>query len=232
MRNSNGVGTQAGSSGERLLQAVFGTRDRAQRFYDTQMLDHLNGTMREFIGRQEMVFAATADRAGNCDVTFRAGPPGFVAVLDERRVAWPEYRGNGVLASLGNISENGHAGLLFVDFFQDLIGLHVNGRAAIVEDRQMRRAHPFLPVDVTPGRQADRWVRIDVHEAYIHCRKHIPRLMKMPRERSWGADGARAKGGDFFGVGRERSAPPDVLPGVVRPRRWWQGLIAGGRGTR
>jgi uncharacterized protein len=59
-------------------------------------------------------------------------------VLDEKTLAYPEYRGNGVMSSLGNISENPHVGLLFVDF-TDKIGLHVNGRARIVENDEFLR---------------------------------------------------------------------------------------------
>jgi uncharacterized protein len=128
MNGSARVEGLAGSAGERLMQTAYGTEARAQRFYDTQLLDHLNETMRDFIGRQEMMFLSTADVDGRCDATFRAGPPGFVTVLNSRQVAWPEYRGNGVMASLGNIAVNGDGGRLFVDFFRDLIGLHVNGR--------------------------------------------------------------------------------------------------------
>jgi uncharacterized protein len=119
--------------GERQLQDRLGTRDRADAFTARQALRHLNDRMRSFIGRQDMMFVATADAKGSCDNTFRAGPPGFVRVLDSEHISWPEYRGNGVMASLGNITENGHVGLLFIDF-QDVIGLHVNGTAEIVED--------------------------------------------------------------------------------------------------
>lgn len=187
-----------GSAGEHQLQERYGTGDRAERFYANQVLDHLNDRMREFLSRQEMMFVATSDGSGECDCTFRAGPPGFVRVLDRDRLAWPEYRGNGVLASLGNISENAHVGLLFVDFFRDVIGLHVNGAARIVEDTAMRTAYRDLPTDPVPGRRAERWVAVHVEEAYIHCAKHIPRLLKLPRDRAWGTDDARRKGGDFF----------------------------------
>jgi predicted pyridoxine 5'-phosphate oxidase superfamily flavin-nucleotide-binding protein len=206
-----GVGSVVGSVGERILQEAYGTRERARRFYDTQVLDHLSETMRTFIGRQEMMFVSTADADGRCDSTFRAGPPGFVAVLNKAQVAWPEYRGNGVLASLGNIAVNGNAGLLFVDFFEDLIGLHVNGRADIVED---------LP-DVAADRRCERWVRVDVEEAYIHCRKHIPSLAKVPRDRSWGTDDVRRKGGDYFELRQDSAEAP------VARRRWWQRWPAG-----
>lgn len=186
--------------GEHLLQQRCGTTDRADRFYQQQVIDHLNERMCQFVGRQEMVFVASSDGTGACDCTFRAGPPGFVRVLEPRLLAWPEYRGNGVMASLGNIVENGHVGLLFIDFVRDVIGLHVNGAAAIVEDQAMRTAYPDLPVDDVPGRRAERWVRVLVHEAYIHCAKHIPRMVKVPRDRSWGTDDVQRKGGDFFAV--------------------------------
>jgi predicted pyridoxine 5'-phosphate oxidase superfamily flavin-nucleotide-binding protein len=189
-----------GSAGEHQLQQRYGTAERAERFYREQALDHLNERMREFVCRQEMMFVATADGDGECDCTFRAGPAGFVRVLDPRRIAWPEYRGNGVLASLGNLAENPFVGLLFVDFFHAVMGLHVNGHATIVEDAAIRAAHPCLPVDPVPGRRPERWVSLRVDEAYVHCAKHIPRLLKLPRDRAWGTDDVRRKGGDFFGT--------------------------------
>src|SRR5919112_6123295 len=88
------------NDGERQLQDRLGTRERADAFHALQTLRHLNDAMRNFIGRQEMMFLATADAAGDCDSTFRSGPPGFVRVLDEQHLSWPEYRGNGVMASL------------------------------------------------------------------------------------------------------------------------------------
>jgi predicted pyridoxine 5'-phosphate oxidase superfamily flavin-nucleotide-binding protein len=215
-----------GSAGERRLQERYGTGERAGRFYDQQVLDHLNDKMREFLARQEMMFVASSDGRGECDCTFRAGPPGFVRVLDESRLAWPEYRGNGVLASLGNISENPNVGLLFVDFFRDVIGLHVNGRATIVEDPAMRTAYRDLPVDPVPGRRPERWVTVCVEEAYIHCGKHIPRLLKLPRDRAWGTDDAKRKGADFFGAagtprhwaGPESPVPISPVPIDPEPR--------------
>lgn len=189
-----------GSRGEHLLQSAFGTGNRAQRFYRQQVLDHLNPTMAEFAARMEMIFVATADGDGECDASLRAGPAGFVQVLDERHLAYPEYRGNGVMASLGNISENPHVGILMVDFVTDLIGLHVNGRARILDDADLRLDHPQLPSEHERGRIPERWVVVAVEEAYIHCRKHIPRLVPLSRTRAWGSDDQLRKGGDYFGA--------------------------------
>ncbi|WP_261957528.1 pyridoxamine 5'-phosphate oxidase family protein [Streptomyces nigrescens] len=200
-------GERPGSDGEHLVQQRLGTTERADRFYRDQVLDHLNARMQEFVGRQEMFFLSTADRHGECDATFRAGPPGFVQVLDARTLAYPEYRGNGVMASIGNISENPRLGILMVDFTRDRIGLHVNGRARVVMDEEMRAGHPGLPVDPVPGRRAQLWVMVEVEEAYIHCAKHIPHLQKVPPQqrgaRAWGTDDFKRKGGDFFDAAAE-----------------------------
>jgi predicted pyridoxine 5'-phosphate oxidase superfamily flavin-nucleotide-binding protein len=213
-----------GSAGEHLLQDALGTSARAERFHADQMCDYLVPSMQEFVGRMTMAFVATADAAGECDSTLRAGPPGFLRVLDERHVAWPEYRGNGVMASMGNIDENPHVGLLMVDFTDELIGLHVNGSARLVDDAQLRREHPELPRETAPGRRAEMWVEVTVEEAYIHCRKHIPRLVPVDRTRAWGTDDARRKGGDHFGVTAARreaaraSAEVEAETGAPEPR--------------
>jgi predicted pyridoxine 5'-phosphate oxidase superfamily flavin-nucleotide-binding protein len=199
-----------GSDGEHELQERFGTRPRAEAFYKHQVLTYLNPQMRTFIARQEMFFLSTADRDGECDVSFRAGEAGFVQILNEKFLVYPEYRGNGVLASLGNIAENPHAGLLFIDFMRDKIGLHVNGLARIVSNEEALACPDVFAalqpeIAQTNGRRPERWVLVTVEEAYIHCSKHIPRLEKAgEEERHWGTDDVRAKGGDYF---QAKSAP-------------------------
>ena len=197
-----------GSGGEHALQERFATFKRAAAFYDKQMLDHLNPLMREYIAQQEMAFVATSDAHGECDASFRAGSPGFMRVIDERTLMYPEYRGNGVMASLGNISENGHIGILFVDFFRSTVGLHVNGTARIIENDAVTAFAPVLTrmagVDELHRQVEDkkktpeRWVLVEVVEAYIHCSKHIPFLKKLDKDIDWGTDSEVRKGGDYF----------------------------------
>jgi predicted pyridoxine 5'-phosphate oxidase superfamily flavin-nucleotide-binding protein len=200
-----------GSDGEHELQEKCNTTPRARAFYQHQVLSYLNPSMQAFIIQQEMMFVGTADRHGEADTSFRAGLAGFVHVLDEKTLAYPEYRGNGVMSSLGNISENPHVGLLFVDFTGDKIGLHVNGRARIVENEE------FLVSLSTPeairtemgaaaGRRPERWVVVSVLEAYVHCSKHIPRMQKITEEIRWGTDDLRAKGGNYFKAKESRLA--------------------------
>jgi NAD(P)H-nitrite reductase large subunit/predicted pyridoxine 5'-phosphate oxidase superfamily flavin-nucleotide-binding protein len=200
-----------GSEGEHELQVKYGKSLQALAFYKHRVLEYLNPAMQEFIARQEMMFVGTADRNGNADASFRAGHGNFVKVLDERTIAYPEFRGNGVMSSMGNISENPHVGLMFIDFGQDRIGLHVNGSARIVEHAEFlklmqdRSAVEAVLGDAMlanligkdPG-NLERWVVVSVDEAYMHCSKHIPMMQKVDHDVQWGTDDARAKGGDYF----------------------------------
>jgi uncharacterized protein len=194
-----------GSGGEHDLQERLGTSRRAAAFYNKQMLDHLNPLMLEYLARQEMAFISTADAHGECDCSFRAGPPGFIRALDERTLIYPELRGNGVMASMGNMAENPYIGILFVDFFDTTIGLHVNGRAGVIDDEAVRVFGPMLErLDPTlfelpeGAKTAEQWVVVHVEEAYIHCSKHIPLMTKLDKDIHWATDDNVRKGGDFF----------------------------------
>jgi uncharacterized protein len=160
-----------------------------------------------------MMFVGTADSHGNADASFRAGHPNFVKVLDDRTIAYPEFRGNGVMSSMGNIAENPHVGLMFIDFCKDRIGLHVNGSARIIEHAEfLQLMQDRSAADAVLGDSMltnliskdagnlERWVIVSVDEAYMHCSKHIPLMQKVDREVQWGTDDAHAKGGDYFGA--------------------------------
>ena len=190
-----------GSEGERILQKTVGSENKASAFYDKQMLDYLNPYMRKFILKQEMVFIATSDSEGECDCSFRAGKQGFVRVLNEKMLLCPEYRGNGVMASMGNILENSHIGMTFIDFFENTIGLHVNGKAKIFENDELLADKTLDGVANSiqeEGTAPERWIFVTVEEAYIHCSKHIPHLKKLDKKIHWGTDKETHKGGDFF----------------------------------
>src|SRR6266516_3485147 len=202
-----------GSWGEHILQEQHGTMDRASQFYDSQFSGQLTPKMMEFIGRMEMAFIATSDAAGECDCSFRAGTAGFLRVLDEHTIAYPEFRGNGVMASLGNLLENPHIGIIMIDFTHDLIGLHVNGNAEIITPATMQELDRRLPEQAaSPGRRPVKWVLVRVTEAYIHCSKHIPKLVPQSRVRHWGTDNPRHKGGDYFGVAAQEAAGREAEP--------------------
>ena len=202
------------SPGEQLAQTRFGTTPRALRFYQQQVCSELNEVMQKFILQQEFFFMATSDGQGKSDSSFRAGPPGFIHILNSKQLAYPEYRGNGVMASIGNMLENPHVGLMFIDFFKTTIGLHVNGRAEVIE-----KTHRTVSSDskimgmkdsgIQGSQQPECWVIVHVEEAYIHCSKHIPLLEKKEKQVHWGTDDEQYKGGNFFGT----KLVSEIVPG-------------------
>ena len=189
-----------GTPGERDVQQRLESRARAQRFYERQMRDRLSDKMAGLIRRQEMVFVATADAHGNCDCSPRFGRPGFVLVLDDKTLAYPEYRGNGVFAGLGNIVENPHVGLVFIDFLDTTVGLHVNGTAGSYRAAEFPRILESYLARKSPTLDSavECWVVITIDEAYIHCSKHVPRLEKKDKRILWGTDDLAAKSDDYF----------------------------------
>ncbi len=186
------------------MQCQYESEDRAHGFYTRQVLDFLSPAMQEFIARQEILFVATADRHGECDCTSKFGTPGFIRVLSEKHLMYPEYRGNGVFANLGNMTENPHIAMLILDFYRDTVGLHVNGKARIVENAELLLHAGNLPASVREELQREgkkkpeRWVVVEVEEAYIQCSKHIPLMKKLDKRIEWGTDNVVAKGGDYF----------------------------------
>lgn len=216
-----------GSVGEHILQKEYGDSNRANLFYENQMLDHLNDRMKKLILKQEMVFIATSDANGECDCSFRAGPIGFVRIIDSKTIAYPEYRGNGVHASLGNIIENPHIGMIFVDFFGSTVGLHINGRASIQENQYIQENFNLPPealsdTDAKTGKKPERWIVIDIQEAYIHCAKHIPKLKKLEKKIHWGTDSEKHKGGDFFQITTPSGNSPLLPPADLHNRLYFE----------
>jgi uncharacterized protein len=212
--DSNHDGAALSSPGERAAQTKFGKTTHALAFYKHQVIDHLNDTMRAFVARMETVFLATAGAGGECHASFRAGHPGFVKALDAHTLVYPEYRGNGVLSSMGNIFENPHVALMFVDFSADQIGLHISGDARILENDELLeflKAHPGAEMifkdsvlsDImnSDGGHLERWVMVSVTRAFVHCSKHIPPMARLDHEIQWGVETEhRVHGGDYFGV--------------------------------
>lgn len=124
--------------------------------------------------------------------------------MDDNYLVYPEYRGNGVLASQGNITENPHIDMIFVDFFASTVGLHVNGKAKIVEHKDMMKFKKNLPLDVleeinSEGKsRPERWIMVEIEEAYIHCSNHIRHLKKMYKDIASDTDDDGIKRSDFF----------------------------------
>jgi predicted pyridoxine 5'-phosphate oxidase superfamily flavin-nucleotide-binding protein len=97
--------------------------------------DRLSGEQRAWIGRADTFFIASAHLTAGLDASHRGGNPGFVRVLDATRLVFPDYAGNTMFQTLGNLEINPRAGLLFIDFERGST-LQVTGRARVLWDQE------------------------------------------------------------------------------------------------
>jgi uncharacterized protein len=121
-----------------------------------------------FIELSSFVLVGTSDATGAGDVSPRGGPPGFVKVLDSRRLAIPDMNGNNLIDSLTNIIANPHVGLLFVVPGKDET-VRVNGRACLTTDPAV------LDLFADEIRRPTLAIGVDITDTYIHCAKAFRR---------------------------------------------------------
>ena len=129
-----------------------------------KIASRLNPLTRQFIEKAPLVCLATSDADGNCDVSPRGDPAGFVRILDDSTLLLPERPGNRLADSLRNILSNPHVGLLFIipgvtDTFR------VNGRAILTTDALL------LEPSTIEGKRPKLGILIDIDEAYTQCSK-------------------------------------------------------------
>jgi len=127
--------------GMRQLQDVRETRPIADRLREVTVRAAFTDEDRAFIERSAMFFIATADSQGHPDCSYKGGLPGFVRVVDECTLAIPDYDGNGMYRTWGNVLANPRVGLLFIDF-ENPKRLRINGTAIVREDDPLRESCP------------------------------------------------------------------------------------------
>ena len=199
------------------LAGLYGEPDGTAQ---NKIIGHLDGHCRDLVARSPFLLLATADASGRCDVSPRGGPPGFVEVLDERRLVFADAKGNRLLDSLRNIAETGRAGLLFL---VPGLGetLRVNGRAVLTRDPAILERHV-----IQEGRPPRVAVGIQVEEAYLHCAKALIRS-RLWRPETWGSLDGLARPAQIWKDHAELAAVPveeiqDMLDDAYANDLYWE----------
>jgi uncharacterized protein len=152
------------------LQERFDTTNLAAAELQVIVHDVLSDPDKAFIQSLDMFWLATVDPQGSPTVSYKGGAKGFVRILDDRTVAFPNYDGNGMYFSMGNIASTRHIGMLFMDF-ETPSRLRLQGDAELSDD-------PAL-VGLWPGAQFA--VRVAITALITNCPRYIP---KMERKQS------------------------------------------------
>jgi len=158
--------------GSRALQDRFDTRRLADRLEDVKVHDRFTPDDKAFVERLDMFFLATVDTDGQPTCSYKGGDPGFVRVVDDRTLVFPNYDGNGMYLSMGNVAEHAAVGLLFIDLERQR-RMRVDGAASIRFDDPLLGDYP----------EAQFLVRVAARRIYPNCPRYIHKYQLVERSR-------------------------------------------------
>jgi predicted pyridoxine 5'-phosphate oxidase superfamily flavin-nucleotide-binding protein len=166
--------TEAGETfytdGQREAQRRADSARLASSMAERIVHSELTAGDRAFIEARDMFFLATVDSRGQANCSYKGGEPGFVRVLDERTIAFPNYDGNGMFLSLGSIADSGEVGLLFIDF-EGQSRMRLNGTATVHHDDPLLQEYP----------EAQAIVRVVAREVFPNCPRYIHKMELVER---------------------------------------------------
>jgi uncharacterized protein len=151
----------------RTIQDQRGTRRLADRL-EAMARGEFDQRDRGFIESAAMFFLATVDTRGMPTVSYKGGAPGFVQIVSPRELVFPDYDGNGMFLSLGNIASNSNVAMLFIDF-QSPRRLRLQGTAEVLGSGDSTRRFPG----------AQRLVRVTAAQIFANCGRYIHKLVTM-----------------------------------------------------
>ncbi|HEU5209989.1 MAG TPA: pyridoxamine 5'-phosphate oxidase family protein [Longimicrobiales bacterium] len=154
----------------RLLQDRFDTRRLADRLAEVKVHEEFTPDDAAFIERLDMFFLATVDATGQPTCSYKGGDPGFVRTTGPRELAFPNYDGNGMYLSMGNVADTNAVGLLFIDF-EAQRRMRVDGRARIELHDPLLKHYP----------EAQFVVRVEALRIYPNCPRYIHRYRLVER---------------------------------------------------
>ena len=155
--------------GNRQLQDRFDSRRISDRLEEKLTRKEFTADDKAFIESLPYFFLATSDDRGRPDCSFKGGAPGFVRITGPSEIAFPDYDGNGMFKSLGNIVVNADVGLLFIAMHGKARRLRVNGSATVSDH------DPLLAETVG----AQLIVRVTARAIFPNCPRYIPTMQSV-----------------------------------------------------
>ncbi len=152
--------------GDSQYNSAFGApSDRAV----AKLKTHLTPYVQDFIKAAQFAIMATVGEEGRCDASPKGGKPGFVKVLDEKHLLFPDVAGNRLFQSYQNIESNPYIGLIFfIPGLNDTV--RVNGKVSVVTKEELESQNIELSLYETDDRSKHlQGMLIEVEEAYTHC---------------------------------------------------------------
>lgn len=203
---------------EHTITDVDGLREQYRRPSQVVLdksIDHIDDAVRGLLARSPLFVLATTSDAGT-DASPRGGPPGFVAAIDDQRLAFGDLSGNNLLDSYTNLVNNPHVGMLFVVPGLDET-LRINGDARISNDPAV------LERCAIDGRVPKVAIVVEVDECFIHCGKALRRA-RLWDTTTWPSDDERPSAAaalnDHLGLGIDPKLIQDDLEANYQVTMW------------
>ena len=161
------------------IQKKMGSAEPYAKFLagDAECAGRLGDAEAEFISRRDGFYQASISETGWPYVQFRGGPPGFLRVLDDRTIAYADFRGNRQYVSAGNITADDRLSLILMDY-PNRRRLKIWGRAGLVDMADdpglIQRLH-----DKQYRAKPERAVVIKVEAFDWNCPQHIPQRLTL-----------------------------------------------------
>ena len=147
---------------QRKIQKQFDSLRLADAVEKAIVTDELDDRHMGFIASRDYFFLSTVNAAGEPTVSFKGGDVGTVKVLDTKTLAFPAYDGNGMMLSLGNISDTAKIGLLFIDF-ETPNRIRAQATASLHVDDPLLAEYPG----------AFMIVRAHIDKVFLNCARYI-----------------------------------------------------------
>ena len=150
------------TNAQRKMQSDNESTKLADTIFHAVVTEELQPEQIGFIASRDFFFLSTVDAEGQPSVSYKGGPVGAVHVISPTQLAFPNYDGNGMFLSLGNIAETAKIGLLFIDF-ETPNRLRVQATASMHRDDVLLSNYPG----------AIAVVRARVDKVFLNCARYI-----------------------------------------------------------
>lgn len=128
--------------------------------------------LEEFITTRNSFYLGTASADGRPYIQHKGGPKGFLKVLDERTLAFADYRGNRQYITVGNLAENDRVFLFLMDY-ENRERIKIWGRAKVVEDADL--ISRLMPQNYRARPEQVIIIKVEAWDG--NCNSHIPHLI-------------------------------------------------------
>jgi len=145
------------------------TTDQANHWLDTIETTALDMRMVSFIERMNYFFLATSSKDGMTNVNYKGSESGkLIKVINEKKLIFADFNGNGILHSVGDIASNPNIGMLIIDFSRDS-RIKINGKATVIDDKETIEKY----FDIFDTYDIARLIEVDIEYVIPNCSNNI-----------------------------------------------------------